>query len=36
MLSVNFYKNEKMFQIDMNSDLQKGPDLKSKYCFTLL
>ena len=32
----NFYKNEKMFQIDLNSDLKKEPDFKSRYCFTLL
>ena len=36
MLSVNFYKNEKMFQIDLNSDLKEEPDLRSRYCFTLL
>ena len=36
MLSVNFYKNEKMFQIDLNSDLKKELDLKSRCCFTLL
>ena len=35
-LSVNFYKNEKMFQIDLSSDLKEEPDLKSRYCFTLL
>ena len=36
MLSVNFYKNEKKFQIDLSSDLKKEPDLKSRYSFTLL
>ena len=36
MLSFNFYKNEKMFQIDLNSDLKKELDLKIRYCFTLL
>ena len=36
MLSVNFYKNEKFFQIDLNSDLKKEPNLNSRYCFTLL
>ena len=36
MLSANFYKNEKMFLIDLNSDLKKEPDLKSRYCFTLI
>ena len=36
MLSVNFYKNEKMFEIDLNSDLKREPDLNSRYCFTLL
>ena len=25
MLSVYFYKNEKMFQIDLNSDLKEEP-----------
>ena len=25
-----------MFQIDLNSDLKKEPDLKSRYFFTLL
>ena len=34
MLSVNFYKNEKMFQIDLNSDLKQEPDLKSR-CIAL-
>ena len=36
MLSVDFYKNEKMFQIYLNSDLKEKRDLKSRYCFTLL
>ena len=36
MLNANFYKNEKMFQIDLNSDLKEERDLKSRYCFTLL
>ena len=36
VLSVNFYKNEKMFEIDLNSDLKIEPNLKSRYCFTLL
>ena len=36
MLSINFYKNEKMFEIDLNSDLKIEPNLKSRYCFTLL
>ena len=31
MLSINCYKNEKMFQIDLNSDLKKEPELKSRY-----
>ena len=30
MLSVYFYKNEKMFLIDLKCDLKKEPDLKSK------
>ena len=25
-----------MFQVDLNSDLKEGPDLKSQGCFTLL
>ena len=28
MLSVNFYKNEKMFQIDLNSNLKKERHLQ--------
>ena len=36
MLSVVFYKNEKMLQIDLNNDLKEEPDLKSRCCFTLL
>ena len=32
----NFYKNKKMFQIYLNSDLKNEPDLKSRYFFTLL
>ena len=36
MLSVNFYKNEKMLQIDRDGDLKKDPDVKNRYCFTLL
>ena len=27
---------QKMFQIDLNSDLKKEPDLKSRCCFTLI
>ena len=36
MLSANFYNNEKMFQIEKNSNLKEEPDLKSRYYFTLL
>ena len=36
MLNVYFgNKNEKMFQIDLDSDLKEQPDLKSKCWFTL-
>ena len=36
MLNVYFRnKNEKMFQIDFNSDLKEKPDLKSRFWFTL-
>ena len=35
MLSVYFYKNEKMFQIDLKCDLKQEPDLKSKCRLTL-
>ena len=28
-------KNQKMFQINLNSDLKEEPDLKSRCCFTL-
>ena len=36
MLSVYFgSENEKMFQIDLNSDLKEEPDLKSRCWFTL-
>ena len=31
-----FYKNEKMFQTNLNSDLYEEPYLKSRCCFTLL
>ena len=36
MLGVFFYKNEKMFQIDLKCDLNEEPDLKSRCCFKLL
>ena len=36
MLSVCFYKKEKMFQIYLKCDSKEEPDLKSRYCFTLL
>ena len=33
---ITFEKqNEKMFQIDLNSDLKEEPDLKSRCWFTL-
>ena len=36
MLNVYFCnKNEKMFLIDLNSDLKEEPDLDSSCCFTL-
>ena len=36
VLSAYLYKNEKMFKIDLNSDLKEEFDLKSSCCFTLL
>ena len=37
MLDVYFgNKSEKMFLIDLNSDLKEEPGLKSRCCFTLL
>ena len=36
MLDVYFWNNEKMFQIDLKSDLKEELDLKSRLCFTLL
>ena len=30
MLNVYFWNNEKMFQIDLKSDLKEEPDLKSR------
>ena len=36
MLNVYFWNNEKMFQIDLKRDLKEEPNLKSRYCFTLL
>ena len=36
MLDVFFYKNEKMFQIDLKCDLNEEPDLKSRCWFKLL
>ena len=36
MLSVCFYKKEKMFQIYLKGDSKEEPDLKSRCCFTLL
>ena len=36
MLNVYLWnKNQKMFQIDLNSGLKEEPDLKSRCCFTL-
>ena len=35
MLNVYFENNEKMFQVDLKSDLKEEPDLKSRCCFTL-
>ena len=36
MLNVYLWnKNQKMFQIDLNSDLKEEPDLKSRWSFTL-
>ena len=36
MLNVYFWnENEKMFRIDLNSDLKGEPDLKSRFLFTL-
>ena len=36
MLNVYLWnKNQKMFQIDLNSDLKKEPDFKSRCSFTL-
>ena len=37
MLNVFFWnKNEKMLQIDLDSNLKEEPDLKSKCWFTLI
>ena len=36
MMNVHFWKkSEKMFQIDLNSDLKQEPDSKSWCCFIL-
>ena len=33
MLNVYFWNNEKMFEIDLNSDLREKPDLKSRLLY---